>query len=596
MKTVKFLFVCSLFVHTQPMVAQYAANSPSWTKDLIIYELSPKSFTSPQGPETGTFNSLKEKIPYLYELGINGVWMTGSNWADHKHFYNIWTQYASFRPDSIDHTLGTPAEFKSLIDEFHKHDIKVFLDVITHGVMKNSPLVLEKPNWFKGSSWGMADYDWFGGHQDLDEWWVKTHTDYVTKYGVDGYRLDIYMYRPDLWNAIKENAANANHPIVVFVESPDYSDSYSGGVADFNQRVTRLADQVSGLAKGMRLFDDASAYYHEVPLQSEMMEITKVEVTYTDGTHDFCDLTEKSERLSFTAQKLDPANLRSKITIHISGIDKTKSIQKIAAYPFRYHHHYFVMEGVKTDHIYPVSISGLSDITIDFIPFVPDKLYNSCNLSCHDEGWEGFCDTENPYLAEGSRCIFGYSCLFTPAIPIFMAGEEFDADYVPLPTLSYYLYKKERIGEGKWLYGSWIQWEQLKQKRHREMLADVKKMIAIRKQEKDVIHSVLNDARPPIVPVEYSSSENIPVPYILWNKQKAILVAGNNLDKDVKLTAKLPLDKINMAEASQIKITDLWNGGERIISVKNTSNFTLTIKKDKTAGGGIAIYKIEVAD
>ena len=126
------------------------------------------------------------------------------------------------------------------------------------------------------------------------------------------------------------------------------------------------------------------------------------------------------------------------------------------------------------------------------------------------------------------------------------------------------------------------------------MLADVKKMIAIRNQEKDVIHSVLNDARPPIVPVEYNSSANVPVPYVMWNGPKAILVAGNNLNKDVKLTAKLPLEKIGMAGASQIKITDLWNGGERVISAKNASNFTFTIKKDKTAGGGLAVYKIEV--
>lgn len=44
----------------------------------------------------------------------------------------------------------------------------------------------------------MTDFDWQGGHADLDEWWVVTFTDYVVNDGVDGYRLDVDIYRPDL--------------------------------------------------------------------------------------------------------------------------------------------------------------------------------------------------------------------------------------------------------------------------------------------------------------------------------------------------------------------------------------------------------------
>ena len=596
MKTLKTFLLLFIAICTQSAAAQYEANSPEWAKDLIIYELSTKSYTSPQGPETGTFSSMKERIPYLQNLGINAVWLTGSNWADHKHFYNIWTQYAAIRPDSLDASLGTPDEFKSMVDEFHKHGIRVFLDVITHGVMKSSPLVSENPYWFKGESWGMADYDWFGGHADLDDWWVKTHTDYVTKYGVDGYRLDLRMYRPNLWNAIKENAAKAGHPIVVFIEGLDYSESYSEGVADFYQRVTRLAAQEGGLVEGMKLIDNVAAFYDETPLRHEMLEIGRVMVIYSDGTRDSCDLPDNKGKLSATVQKVAPADLKSNIKINISGLDKSKAIQKIVAYPTRYHHHAFTIEGVKTEKIFPMAISGQSEITVEFTPFVPDKLLNSVILSCHDEGWEGFCETENPYLAEGSRCVFGYSCLFAPAIPLFMAGEEFDADYVPLPTLSAHLYKKERVGEGKWLYGSWIQWDQLKQKKHLDMLADVKKMIAIRKQEKDVIHSVLNTSKPNIAAVAYRSSETVPAPYILWNNDKAILVAGNNQSKNVKLTVDISLSQIGMETASRVRITDLWNGGEKIVDVSKLANFPISIKKDRTPGGGLAVYKIEVVE
>ena len=42
--------------------------SPGWMKDLIIYEVATKGFTSPKGPESGTFNSLRDKLAFLEEL------------------------------------------------------------------------------------------------------------------------------------------------------------------------------------------------------------------------------------------------------------------------------------------------------------------------------------------------------------------------------------------------------------------------------------------------------------------------------------------------------------------------------------------------
>jgi pullulanase/glycogen debranching enzyme len=77
-------------------------NSPPRVRDLIIYEIATKGFTSPHGPETGTFNSLKARLSYLQELGITGIWLTGHSLADSHFFYNIWTQYANIEPQKID--------------------------------------------------------------------------------------------------------------------------------------------------------------------------------------------------------------------------------------------------------------------------------------------------------------------------------------------------------------------------------------------------------------------------------------------------------------------------------------------------------------
>ena len=105
--------------------------APEWAKDVILYEIATKAFTSPNGPESGTFRSTAEKMPYLQSLGVNAIWLTGHQLCDPKHFYNIWTEYACIDPSKLDPTLGGEEDFRALVDEAHRCGIHVILDVIT---------------------------------------------------------------------------------------------------------------------------------------------------------------------------------------------------------------------------------------------------------------------------------------------------------------------------------------------------------------------------------------------------------------------------------------------------------------------------------
>ena len=233
--------------------------SPIGARDLIIYEIATKGFTSPNGPESGTFKSLQARLPYLQELGITGIWLSGHSLADAHHFYNIWTQYANIEPQTIDPSLGTPEEFKALISNAHERGIRVFLDVHVHGILSFSPLIREHPHWFRGGSWRMTDYDWRGGHTDLDDWWVNVWTEYVTQYGVDGFRLDHRIYRPDLWERIRQNAARAGHEIVLFEED----DAVIPGVTDFTQHDRMLRVPPPG-SLNPHLIHDIPGFYDRI--------------------------------------------------------------------------------------------------------------------------------------------------------------------------------------------------------------------------------------------------------------------------------------------------------------------------------------------
>ncbi len=120
---------------------------------------SPRPNGAGDGSGSGTFASLKDRLGYLADLGITAIWLAGYCQCT-THFYNIKSVYACIRPDELDPALGGANDFKEMIAAAHRRGIKVFLDVVTHGVVNDSPLIAEHPDWFKGGTWDMTDYDY----------------------------------------------------------------------------------------------------------------------------------------------------------------------------------------------------------------------------------------------------------------------------------------------------------------------------------------------------------------------------------------------------------------------------------------------------
>ncbi len=498
-------------------------DSPAWTKDLIIYEIATKGFTSPDGPESGTFRSLEAKLPYLHDLGINAIWLTGHSWSDPRHFYNIWTQYATIDPGVIDPSLGTEQDFKDMIASAHEQGIRVFLDVITHGVMKDSPLVAAHPDWFRGESWGMIDYDFDADIPELDQWWVDVWTRYAVEFGVDGFRLDLGLRRPDLWAQIRANAAAVGHPIVLINET-EYAHTVEWVIA-------------SGLKT--------------VPTEDEFLGL--IDFAQRDSVH-----------------LLDPHHKIEFEPLHDYGRAHMWTVEHWAQWLAR------------------VTGGAGADGRLQWA-------WPCVQLSCHDDGWEDFAG-DNPYVAQGSRFVWGYGALFSGMVPIFMAGEEFGADYVPLPTLSPRLFGGDDPGKGTWLYGSMIQWDQLDQPEHRAVLDDVTRLIAIRKQEADILAARPTYAEPNLLPLAYEGDIPVPQPYLRWADGAAILVAGNpSTEADVSMTVSLPLDDIGLGGHRLYNVRNLWTGTSETYTSADLLRLVITIPRDKTPGGGLRLLKIQPA-
>lgn len=182
---------------------------PDWVRNLSIYEINPRGYTSSPagsvgangscwidasgsntkgGCGSGTWKTLTEQgIPHLAALGVTGLWIAGSGLSD-AHFFGIWSTYASIDPSKLDPVLGTEQEFGAMVQAAHDAGIKVFLDVTTHGLVDGSPLITQHPGWFEGGKWAMTDFKY--AEPTFVKWWVDTWVQFVAKFGVDGFRLD----------------------------------------------------------------------------------------------------------------------------------------------------------------------------------------------------------------------------------------------------------------------------------------------------------------------------------------------------------------------------------------------------------------------
>lgn len=127
-------------------------------EDLIIYEMHVRGFTAHPSSgvkNRGTFDGLREKIPYLKELGVNAVELlpvhefdefqnTNINPESGSRLYNYWgySNVGFFAPKAGFAAMGKYGmqvdEFKSLIYDLHQNGIEVILDVVFNHTAEGS--------------------------------------------------------------------------------------------------------------------------------------------------------------------------------------------------------------------------------------------------------------------------------------------------------------------------------------------------------------------------------------------------------------------------------------------------------------------------
>ncbi|MCX7681136.1 MAG: alpha-glucosidase [Anaerolineae bacterium] len=107
------------------MTSHISVNDLKWWQKAVFYQIYPRSFADGNGDGIGDFKGMIERLDYLQELGIDAVWLSPHYPSpQHDCGYDI-SDYTGVAPE-----YGTLDDFKRFLEEAHRRDIRVILDLV----------------------------------------------------------------------------------------------------------------------------------------------------------------------------------------------------------------------------------------------------------------------------------------------------------------------------------------------------------------------------------------------------------------------------------------------------------------------------------
>ena len=125
-----------------------------WWKHGVIYQIYPRSFHDSNGDGVGDIHGIIQKLDYLHELGVNGIWLSPMYSSP---MYDMGYDISDYR--SIDPVFGSLEDFKRLVKEAHLRKIHVIMDLVLNHTSHEHP-------WFRESRSGRDNpkRDWYIWH------------------------------------------------------------------------------------------------------------------------------------------------------------------------------------------------------------------------------------------------------------------------------------------------------------------------------------------------------------------------------------------------------------------------------------------------
>jgi alpha-glucosidase len=110
----------------------------TWWKHGVLYQIYPRSYYDSDGNGIGDIPGIIQKLDYLADLGVEGIWLSPVNTSPmHDFGYDI----CDYR--GIDPVFGTMEDFDRLLEESHRRNIRIIMDMVMNHTSYLHPWFLE---------------------------------------------------------------------------------------------------------------------------------------------------------------------------------------------------------------------------------------------------------------------------------------------------------------------------------------------------------------------------------------------------------------------------------------------------------------------
>ncbi|GAB6099781.1 oligo-1,6-glucosidase [Halanaerocella petrolearia] len=218
-----------------------------WWKEAVVYQIYPRSFNDTNGDGIGDLKGVIEKADYLKKLGIDVVWLNPVYESPNDdNGYDI-SDYQSIMDE-----FGTMEDWERLLEELHKRDIKLIMDLVVNHTS-------DEHKWFvesrKSKDNSYRDYYIWRPSKDGNEPnnWRSNFSGSAWKYDdkTDEYFLHLFSEKqPDL------NWKNPDVRQEVYDMMTWWLDK---GIDGFRMDVINMISKVEGLPDGEDLGEDGYA-------------------------------------------------------------------------------------------------------------------------------------------------------------------------------------------------------------------------------------------------------------------------------------------------------------------------------------------------
>jgi glycosidase len=198
--------------------------SPDWLRSAVVYEIFPRNFS-----KEGDLNAITARLDELKDLGVDVLWLMPIHPVGEKMKKGSFGSPFAVRDFyAINPDYGTTNDFKRLIDEAHKRNMKLIMDIVVGQTAWDSVL-MEHPDFYKKDTNGAiippnpAWTDVAGLNYANPE--VRRYVTEMMKYwlrdfGVDGFRCDVSPTVPvDFWESARDELEKINPQVIILADA-----------------------------------------------------------------------------------------------------------------------------------------------------------------------------------------------------------------------------------------------------------------------------------------------------------------------------------------------------------------------------------------